>query len=96
MADAFAPASFIACATLANTGRSKCVWPAFFGLVPPITFVPVVEVKLSFWHIHLGFLATYRTRLLVVRGSWIRVSKVQLTKSLKEGIAYVPCFPVKP
>lgn len=40
MADAFAPPSFIACATVAQTGRSRCVSPAFFGFVPPTTFVP--------------------------------------------------------
>jgi hypothetical protein len=40
MADAVAPASFIACSTVANTGSPRCVCPAFLGFVPPTTFVP--------------------------------------------------------
>lgn len=40
MADAVAPVCLAASLTLAKTGRSKCVEPAFFGLVPPTTLVP--------------------------------------------------------
>jgi hypothetical protein len=42
MADAVAPASFTASATVANTGRPRCVDPAFLGFVPPTTVVPIV------------------------------------------------------
>lgn len=40
MAEAVAPVSFTASLTLAKTGRSRCMVPAFLGLVPPTTFVP--------------------------------------------------------
>lgn len=40
MADAVAPVCLTASLTLAKTGRSKCVEPAFLGLVPPTTLVP--------------------------------------------------------
>lgn len=43
IADAVAPVSLIASATLANTGFPKCVSPAFFGFVPPTTLVPVPD-----------------------------------------------------
>lgn len=42
MAEAVAPVSFTASATVAKTGLSKCVSPAFFGFVPPTTLVPFV------------------------------------------------------
>ena len=41
IADAVAPVSFTASLTLAKTGFPRCVSPAFFGFVPPTTFVPV-------------------------------------------------------
>ena len=41
MAEAVAPDCFTASATLAKTGRSRCVDPAFFGFVPPTTLVPI-------------------------------------------------------
>lgn len=41
IADAVAPVSFTASLTFANTGFPRCVSPAFLGLVPPTTFVPV-------------------------------------------------------
>jgi hypothetical protein len=41
MAEAVAPASFTASATLAKTGRPRCVCPAFLGFVPPTTVVPI-------------------------------------------------------
>ena len=40
IAEALAPVSLIASATLAKTGLPRCVSPAFFGFVPPTTFVP--------------------------------------------------------
>jgi hypothetical protein len=40
MAEAVAPVSLTASLTLAKTGRSRCVEPAFLGLVPPTTLVP--------------------------------------------------------
>lgn len=47
MAVASAPVSFTASLTFANTGRSRCVVPAFFGFVPPTTFVPVVVINIG-------------------------------------------------
>jgi hypothetical protein len=41
MAEAVAPVSFMASATLAKTGLPRCSVPAFLGFVPPTTFVPV-------------------------------------------------------
>ena len=41
MAEASAPVSFTASLTLANTGFPRCVSPAFLGLVPPTTLVPI-------------------------------------------------------
>ena len=43
MAEAVAPVSLTASPTVAKTGRPRCVSPAFFGLVPPTTFVPTVR-----------------------------------------------------
>jgi len=42
MADAVAPVCLIASSTVAKTGLPRCSLPAFFGFVPPMTFVPVV------------------------------------------------------
>ena len=41
IAEAFAPVSLTASLTLAKTGLPRCVSPAFLGLVPPTTLVPV-------------------------------------------------------
>jgi hypothetical protein len=55
IADAVAPASFTASATFANTGRPRCVDPAFFGFVPPTTWVPILRYQnLSVWSRLLG------------------------------------------
>lgn len=40
IADAVAPVSFMPSATFLKTGLSRCVDPAFLGLIPPTTFVP--------------------------------------------------------
>lgn len=40
IAEAVAPVSFTASLTVAKTGRSRCVVPAFLGFVPPTTCVP--------------------------------------------------------
>lgn len=42
MALAVAPVSLMASFTEANTGWPKCVWPAFFGFVPPTTLDTVL------------------------------------------------------
>lgn len=42
---AVAPVSLTASETVAKTGRSRCVEPAFLGLVPPTTLVPVNIVR---------------------------------------------------
>lgn len=97
MADAVAPPSFMACSTVAQTGRSRCFSPAFFGFVPPITFVPVNPLSELFgpFNACLGPLPTYRTQLLAVRGN---CAHCQYTAhaSRREVATYVPCFPVKP
>ena len=41
--DAVAPVSLTASETLPKTGRSRWVLPAFLGLVPPTTWVPVAH-----------------------------------------------------
>ena len=41
IAEAVAPVSRTASRTFAKTGLPRCVSPAFFGLVPPTTFVPI-------------------------------------------------------
>ena len=78
MADAVAPDSFMACSTVAQTGRSRCFSPAFFGFVPPITFVPVNPLSELFgpFNACLGPLPTYRTQLLAVRGNWAHCQSV--------------------
>lgn len=48
MADAVAPVSLMASATLAKTGLPRCSEPAFLGFVPPTTFVPGVSCQLLF------------------------------------------------
>jgi len=45
IAEAVAPASFTASATVAKTGRPRCVCPAFLGFVPPTTFVPKSPIR---------------------------------------------------
>lgn len=37
---AVAPVCLTASETFLKTGRSRCVWPAFLGFVPPTTLVP--------------------------------------------------------
>lgn len=74
MAEAVAPVSFTASLTVANTGRSKCVEPAFFGLVPPTILVPC-DYK-HFYHknqiiSHLG------TGLITVRDSLLGMESGQ-------------------
>jgi hypothetical protein len=45
IAEAVAPASFTASATVAKTGRPRWDCPAFLGFVPPTTLVPVFLVS---------------------------------------------------
>ena len=71
IAEAVAPVSFTASLTLAKTGRSRCVLPAFLGLVPPTTFVPVLR-KLLFG-CDRGWMFVYRRRLPALRGSYVEV-----------------------
>lgn len=70
MAEAVAPVSFTASLTLAKTGRSRCVVPAFLGLVPPTTFVPVL-CKLLFG-CDRDWINLYRRRWPAQRGSYIK------------------------
>lgn len=44
---ALAPVSLTASETFLKTGRSRWVWPAFLGLVPPTTLVPIIENMLE-------------------------------------------------
>jgi len=67
MADAVAPASLTASATVANTGRPRCVNPAFLGFVPPTTVEPIVlSEKLKGCRLNGN---TYHSQLLVARES---------------------------
>jgi len=50
MAEAVAPVSLIASATLAKTGLPRCSEPAFLGFVPPTTFVPVSDTSMPRSH----------------------------------------------
>ena len=66
IAEAVAPVSFTASLTLANTGLPRCVSPAFLGLVPPTTLVPIRLSPVTFlYHSSL----TYRNRWLAERES---------------------------
>lgn len=77
MADAVAPVSLMASATLAKTGLPRCSLPAFLGFVPPTTLVPVCACQ---WLLLLLLLPrsgqqegaswhAYRIRLPAGRGS---------------------------
>lgn len=77
MAVAVAPVSLMPCSTLAKTGRPRCSWPAFLGLVPPTTFVPARPRQLLLSLRPGGCsirMVAYRTRWPAVRGSCRRVS----------------------
>jgi hypothetical protein len=71
MAEAVAPVSFTASLTLAKTGRSRWIEPAFLGLVPPTTLVPVL-CKLLFRCDHIES-KIYRRRWPAQRGSCFEV-----------------------
>ena len=73
MADAFAPVAFTASATVAKTGLPRCVSPAFFGFVPPTTFVPV-KISEQGHRIDLGIALT------IVNGTF-RVEAIRLSVS---------------
>jgi hypothetical protein len=92
MADAVAPASLTASATVANTGRPRCVDPAFLGFVPPTTVVPIVlSEKLGGCRPNGN---TYHSQLLVAREN-CELNLSMYTRNLSS-ITYVPCLPVKP
>lgn len=77
MAVAVAPVSLMPCSTLAKTGRPRCSWPAFLGLVPPTTFVPARPRQLLLSLRPDGCairMVAYRTRWPAVRGSCRRIS----------------------
>ena len=67
MALAVAPVSFTASETFAKTGRSRCVWPAFLGFVPPTTLVPTQrkQAQLAPWTVikELNYPPLFRHRL---------------------------------
>jgi hypothetical protein len=70
IAEAVAPVSLMASATLAKTGLPRCSEPAFLGFVPPTTFVPVCSCQcLAFVVRTAVVVGAYRIRWLVVRGS---------------------------
>jgi hypothetical protein len=95
MAEAVAPASLTASATVANTGSPKCSCPAFLGFVPPTTVVPSdLSDKLEIKGLKLG----YHNQLLVEHGIYtLEVSKKTPVESLENiRVTHVPCLPVKP
>ena len=66
IAEAVAPVSFTASLTLANTGFPRCVSPAFLGLVPPTTLVPICLSPVTFLY-HSSLI--YRNQWLAERES---------------------------
>ena len=92
MAEAVAPVSLTASRTLAKTGFPKCVSPAFLGLVPPTTLVPMVNLVEA---LLLSFISeVYRSLSLAGRENLIKSAHSRAIKTL--GATHVPCFPVNP
>ena len=71
MAEASAPVSFTASLTLANTGFPRCVSPAFLGLVPPTTLVPINFSPVTFLDPSCSI---YHNQWLPERGSYRTLS----------------------
>ena len=95
MAEAVAPVSFTASLTVANTGRSKCVDPAFLGFVPPTTWVPCMYEHMLFDQGLLGiFGVTVCDSLLGMETSQhqLRQSKSKSTKQDLEGALTFPVY----
>ena len=96
-----APVCLTASETFLKTGRSRCVWPAFLGFVPPTTLVPKLPVNIATILVVRGSVdrgSSYRTRWLAARGSCsvINISCQGALGPISECSTYVPCFPVKP
>jgi hypothetical protein len=97
MAEAVAPVSLTASATLAKTGLPRCSEPAFLGFVPPTTFVPASRVN--------GFLSCCgagwwdgRIPYSMACCAW-KLCQSQHTgnhANFYSSSTHVPCFPVKP
>src|SRR5690242_14362053 len=97
MAVAVAPVSLIPCSTLAKTGRPRCSWPAFLGLVPPTTLVPARACQ---WVFPLMPDCASRGRIPYSMAccAWkLRLRQRPPRVSLQApGHTHVPCLPVKP
>ena len=65
--DALAPACFTASPTSLKMGRSKCLDPAFFGLVPPTTCVPYA-IACSAWNVPCFPVNPWNTTLVCCGG----------------------------
>ena len=94
--EAVAPASLIASATFAKTGRPRCVCPAFFGFVPPTTCVPKYSIRTDTTEFILSLTRTVLNCLCSMESAdFISFKLPTFTKPSTE-ITHVPCFPVKP
>ncbi len=82
MAEAVAPVSRTASLTFAKTGFPKCVSPAFFGFVPPTTFVPG-DCQCAIFPGGGGFLNTIFNCLLRVK-TILRLALPELKSSFRE------------
>jgi hypothetical protein len=97
MAEAVAPVSFTASLTVAKTGRSKCVDPAFLGFVPPTTLVPCMYEHLSFDQEFWGIaVITVCDGLLGMETSQYQPPSVPAHMLGFQSSTHVPCLPVKP
>jgi len=71
IAEAVAPVSLTASDTFLNTGLPRCVSPAFFGFVPPTTFVPgLYQPYSNYGRVVAGTIREYHIRWLVARENY--------------------------
>ena len=109
MAVAVAPVSLMPCSTLAKTGRPRCSWPAFLGLVPPTTFVPArprqlllsLSLRPGGCAVLFAGSRTVLDGLLCVEAAVVlapRSLRLLLLLPARAGVrcTHVPCLPVKP
>ncbi len=93
MAEAVAPVSRTASLTFAKTGFPKCVSPAFFGFVPPTTFVPG-NCQCAIY-LGEGSFSQYHIQLLAARENYTQISTNCIENQASEN-PHLPCLPVKP
>lgn len=90
MAEAVAPVSLTASLTEAKTGLPKWVSPAFFGLVPPTTFVPVpIDVNQYYFEGQLELVTAYVNSTNHNRSLAVRENCNSLSKALFNRVLYI-------